>query len=99
MVKHLQPLVFQGKMDYNAGSIFNLIYEKKMTTNRDGLKLLNNLNIDGQYCQQIGTQVFNYYGSTTDPEYLSMCADFTDVLKDMESEVFGLLKMLPEQSN
>jgi hypothetical protein len=70
-----------------------------MSTNREGLKLLSSLNIDAQYCQQIGSQVFYYTGAVTDSEYLSMCTDFTDVLNDMASEISGILAMLPEQSN
>lgn len=64
------------------------------TPNRQGLKDLANFNIDAQFVQQLGTQVFNYQGDNT-AQYEAMCADFTAVVNDSISDLNDMLQLVP----
>lgn len=55
-----------------------------LTPNRQGLKDLADFNIDAQFCQQYGAQVFNYSGEVT-PQYQQLCANFSNLSSGLGS--------------
>lgn len=65
-----------------------------ITPNREGLKDLADFNIDAQFCQQYGTQVFNYSGEAT-PRYQQMCANLTAVLNDIATDIQKIQGQIP----
>lgn len=62
--------------------------------NRKALKILMESNIDAQYSQQWGSQVFNYSGEQTD-EYKNLCSSFSQALSDLKGEIELLEKEIP----
>jgi|LakMenEpi03Aug12_release.lakeMendotaPanAssembly.Ray.scaffolds.fasta_scaffold2055192_2 hypothetical protein len=65
-----------------------------ITPNREGLKDLANFNIDSQFTQQYGTQVFNYSGEVT-PAYEQLCMNLNLVLDDVEADVAAIRSQIP----
>lgn len=65
-----------------------------ITPNRQGLKDLSTFNIDAQFCQQYGTQIFNYSGEVT-PQYQQLCADLSSVLNDITTDVQAIQAQIP----
>ena len=65
----------------------------KITPNRQGLKDLADLSIDVQFCQQYGSQVFNYNGEST-PEYEQLVQACKIVLEDLLVDVKNVLDQL-----
>ena len=65
-----------------------------ITPNRQGLKDLADFNIDAQFANQYGTQVFNYQGEIT-PQYQQLCAAFSEVLDDLVNEITAIQVQLP----
>lgn len=65
-----------------------------ITPNREGLKDLADFNIDAQFCQQYGTQVFNYSGEAT-PQYQQMCANLSSVLGDIATDIQKIQGQIP----
>ena len=65
-----------------------------ITPNRRALKDLSMFNIDAQFCQQYGTQVFNYSGEVT-PQYQEMCTILTDTLDDLMADIESIRAELP----
>ena len=65
-----------------------------ITPNRQGLKDLSTFNIDAQFCQQYGTQVFNYSGEIT-PQYQQLCANLSSVLNDITTDIQAIQAQIP----
>ena len=65
-----------------------------ITPNRQGLKDLADFNIDAQFCQQYGTQVFNYSGEPTQ-QYQQLCATLSSVLSDILADVQAIQAQVP----
>lgn len=65
-----------------------------ITPNRQGLKDLSIFNIDAQFCQQYGTQVFNYSGEIT-PQYQQLCTNLSSVLSDVASDIQSIQEQIP----
>ncbi len=65
-----------------------------ITPNRQGLKDLADFNIDAQFCQQYGTQVFNYSGDVT-PQFQQLCTNFGTVIDDIISDMQEVKKEIP----
>ncbi len=65
-----------------------------ITPNRQGLKDLADFNIDAQFCQQYGTQAFNYAGEITE-EYKNLCLNFATVIDDIVTDLQVLKKQIP----
>jgi len=65
-----------------------------MTPNRQGLKDLADVNIDVHFCQQYGTQVFNYQGDVT-PQYQQLCEDFAVVVDDIINDMQAIKSQIP----
>lgn len=65
-----------------------------ITPDRQGLKLLAELNIDNQYSQQYGVQIFNYNGEATD-DYKNLCSNLFGSLDDVIQEADALKKRIP----
>lgn len=57
-----------------------------ITTNREALKALSNLNIDTQAFCQKGAAVFSYSGQVT-PEYTAVCIEVTNMFNDIDNTV------------
>ncbi len=53
-----------------------------ITPNRKALKDIADFNIDSQFFQQYGVQVFNYNGEETS-DYQNLCRKFSLVIDDM----------------
>ena len=68
-----------------------------MTPNRQGLKDLADVNIDVHFCQQYGTQVFNYQGDVT-PQYQQLCEDFAAVVDDIINDMQAIKSQIPVTS-
>jgi hypothetical protein len=62
--------------------------------NRQGLKELANFNIDAQFVQQIGSQVFNYQGEETQ-QYKDMCKDLSNIVDDTIADLTEVKKLIP----
>ncbi|GAO98200.1 hypothetical protein Cva_00848 [Caedimonas varicaedens] len=62
--------------------------------NRQGLKELSHFNVNSQFCQQYGTQAFNFSGEIT-PQYQQICASFSEVIDDMMADMQALKKEIP----
>lgn len=65
-----------------------------ITPNRQALKALATFNIDAQFCQQYGTQAFNYNGEVT-PQYQQLCADLSSILSDLINDVQAIQAQIP----
>jgi len=65
----------------------------KITPNRQGLKDLADLSIDVQFCQQYGSQIFNYNGEST-PEYEQLVESFKVLLEDLLQDVKNVQSQL-----
>lgn len=65
-----------------------------ITPNRQGLKDLATFNIDAQFCQQYGTQVFNYSGDIT-PQYQQLCTNLSSVLNDITADIQAIQAQIP----
>lgn len=65
-----------------------------ITPNRQGLKDLADFNIDAQFCQQYGTQVFNYSGEVS-PQFQQLCTNFSAVIDDIISDMQEVKKEIP----
>ena len=65
-----------------------------ITPNREGLKDLANFNVDSQFTQQYGTQVFNYNGPVT-PAYEQLCLNLNLVLNDVEADIAAIRSQIP----
>lgn len=65
-----------------------------ITPNRQGLKDLADFNIDAQFCQQYGTQAFNYQGEITE-EYKNLCLNLATVIDDIVTDLQVLKKQIP----
>lgn len=65
-----------------------------ITPNREGLKDLANFNIDSQFTQQYGTQVFNYSGEVT-TAYEQLCINLNLVLDDVEADIAAIRSQIP----
>ena len=65
-----------------------------ITPNRQGLKDLADFNIDSQFCQQYGTQVFNFSGEIT-PQSQQLCTNFIAVIDDILSDMQEVKKQIP----
>lgn len=65
-----------------------------ITPNRQGLKDLSTFTIDAQFCQQYGTQVFNYSGEVT-PQYQQLCANLSSVLSDITADIEAIQRQIP----
>lgn len=65
-----------------------------ITPNRQGLKDLSTFNIDAQFCQQYGTQVFNYSGEVT-PQYQQLCTNLLAVLTDITADIQAIQAQIP----
>jgi len=65
-----------------------------ITPNRQGLKDLADFNIDSQFCQQYGTQVFNFSGDPT-PQFQQLCANFSAVIDDIVADMQEIKKEIP----
>lgn len=65
-----------------------------ITPNRQGLKDLADFNIDAQFCQQYGTQAFNYSGDVT-PQYQQLCTNFSAVIDDIIADMQEVKKQIP----
>jgi hypothetical protein len=65
-----------------------------ITPDRQGLKLLAELNIDNQYSQQYGVQIFNYNGEATD-DYKNLCSSIFGSLDDLIAEANDLKSRVP----
>ena len=62
--------------------------------NRKGLKYLADLNIDVQFLQQYGQQVFNYQGQSTQ-DFESICALFQTVITDLKNDLQNIESQIP----
>lgn len=62
--------------------------------NRQGLKDLAAFNIDSQFVQQIGSQVFNYSGEDNQ-QYRDMCANLLSVINDTIANLQQVKQILP----
>lgn len=65
-----------------------------ITSNRQGLKDLADFNIDSQFCQQYGTQVFNYSGDVT-PQFQQLCTNFSTVIDDIVADMQKIKAEIP----
>ena len=65
-----------------------------ITPNRQGMKDLSAFNVDSQFCQQYGTQVFNYSGEVT-PQYQQLCEDLSSVLNDITADIRAVQAQIP----
>jgi hypothetical protein len=65
-----------------------------ITPNRQAIKDLSALNVDSQFCQQYGTQVFNYSGEVT-PQYQQLCANLSSVLNDITTDIQAIQAQIP----
>jgi hypothetical protein len=65
-----------------------------ITPNRQGMKDLSAFNVDSQFCQQYGTQVFNYSGEIT-PQYQQLCANLSSVLNDITADIQAIQAQIP----
>lgn len=61
--------------------------------NRQGLKELAEFNIDAQFCQQYGTQLFNYQGEVTE-QYQAMCNNLLAVLDDIMTDCEAIRRQI-----
>jgi hypothetical protein len=66
-----------------------------ITPNRQGLKDLSAFNVDTQFCQQYGAQVFNYSGELT-PQYQQICVNLTNILNDLSGDIQSILQQIPK---
>ena len=62
--------------------------------NRQSLKDLANFNIDAQFCQQYGTNVFNYQGDFN-PQYAQICGNLEVVLDDLVKHLQAIKAQIP----
>ena len=65
-----------------------------LTPNRQCLKDLANFNIDAQFCQQYGTNVFNYQGDLN-PHYAQICGNLEVVLDDLVKHLQAIKAQIP----
>ena len=65
-----------------------------ITPNRQGMKDLSAFNIDSKFCQQYGTQVFNYSGEVT-PQYRELCENLSSVLNDITTDIQAIQAQIP----
>ena len=65
-----------------------------ISPNRQGLKELAGFNIDSQFVQQIGSQVFNYSGEDNQ-QYRDMCANLSSVINDTIADLQQVKQLLP----
>ena len=65
-----------------------------ITPSRRTLKDLAMFNIDAQFCQQYGTQVFNYSGDET-PQYQAICANLSSALDDLTADIQAIRSEIP----
>ena len=61
--------------------------------NREGLKELASFNIDSQFVQQIGSQVFNYSGEENQ-QYRDMCTNLSSVINDTIADLQKVKQLL-----
>jgi len=66
-----------------------------ITSNREGLKSLANFNIDAQFCQQYGSQVFNYQGDSTEKQYQQTCLNLDYIIDDLISSLQIIKTQIP----
>lgn len=66
--------------------------------NRQGLKDLADFNIDAQFCQQYGTQVFNYSGEITS-QFQQLCTNFIAVIDDIVADMQKIKAEIPATSS
>ena len=69
-----------------------------ITPNRQCLKDLANFNIDAQFCQQYGTNVFNYQGDLN-PQYAEICGSLETVLDDLVKHLQAIKAQIPMVSS
>ena len=65
-----------------------------ITPNIAALKVLAAFNIDAQFLNQYGAQIFNYSGEST-PEYEAKCAEFSTLCNSVKADADSLLAHLP----
>jgi len=61
--------------------------------NRKGLKELAGFNVDTQFCQQLGTRVFN--PNEDGQSYQDLCRDFRDVVADSIDDLNRIAQLIP----
>ena len=59
-------------------------------SDRQALKLVAQLTVDSQFCNQYGTQVFGYRGDDSE-EYRKLCSQYQEVIADIE-KTLALIK-------
>lgn len=69
-----------------------------ISPNRQGLKDIGIFNIDAQFCQQYGNQVFNYNGDAT-TAYQQLCTDLSSIIDDLTTELQAVKAQIPTFSN
>lgn len=62
--------------------------------NRDGLKALSDFNIDAQFVQKYGSNIFGYSGEVS-PEYQSMCQTLQAVIADLTADLDKIKSNIP----
>jgi hypothetical protein len=65
-----------------------------ITPNRQSLKDLANFNVDAQFFQQYGANVFNYRG-VDDEQYIEACLKFREVIGDVSEHIRRISNCLP----
>lgn len=60
-----------------------------ISADRESLKHLSSFNVDAQFFQQYGTQLFGYQGEKT-PQYQQLCAGFKSILDDISTQLEAL---------
>lgn len=65
-----------------------------ISPNRQGLKDLSAFNIDSQFIQQIGSQVFNYSGEDSQ-QYRDMCSNLSFIINDSIEDLQKIKQILP----
>ena len=69
-----------------------------LTPNRTGLKSVADFNVDAQFVQRYGTQVFGYEGEDTQ-EYEDLCTQLANVVSDALSDLQVIQGQIPTFSS
>ncbi len=65
-----------------------------IVSDRNALKLVSQLSVDSQFCNQYGTQIFGYRGEDSD-EYRKLCVQYQEVIADMERTIALIKPKIP----
>ena len=63
--------------------------------NREVLVALSPVNVNAQFAQQYGNQVFSYSGTIT-PEYQVLCQKLTKTLDDLAANITAVKSKIPK---